>query len=58
MPWICDLFVGDADMRNEEIHRMAGTSEDVMVTRQKKGVLSWFGRVERMNGEKVGKKDL
>ena len=45
-------------MRNEEIHRMAGTSEDVMVTRQKKGVLSWFGRVERMNGEKVGKKDL
>ena len=31
-------------IRNEEIHRMAGTSEDVTV-RMKKNVLSWFGHV-------------
>ena len=31
----------------QEVHRMAGTSEDVTV-RMKKNVLSWFGSDERM----------
>ena len=39
----------------KEIHRMAGTSEDVTV-RMKKNVLSWFGHVERMSDERTAKK--
>ena len=35
-------------IRNEEIHRMAGTSDDIMV-RIKRNVLSWFGYIERMS---------
>ena len=34
-------------IRNEQIHRMAGTNEDVTM-RMKKNVFSWFGHVERM----------
>ena len=40
-------------IRNEEVHRMAGTSEDVTV-RMKKNVLSWH--VERMSDERMAKK--
>ena len=42
-------------IRNEEIHRMAGTSDDVTV-RMKKNMLSWFGHVERMSDERMAKK--
>ena len=52
MLWRCDLFV---DVRNDEVHRMAGTSEDVTV-RMKKNVLSWFGHVKRMSDERMAKK--
>ena len=38
-----------------EVHRMAVTSEDVMV-RMKKNVLSCFGHVERMSDENMAKK--
>ena len=41
--------------RYKEIHRMAGTSEDITV-RMKKNVLTWFGHVERMSDEKMAKK--
>ena len=44
---ICKDSIADQIIRNEEIHRMAGISEYVMV-RMKKNVLSWFGHVERM----------
>ena len=40
---------------NVEIHRMAGTSEDVTV-RMKKNVLTWFGHVERMSDARMAKK--
>ena len=40
---------------NEEIHRVAGTSEDVTM-RMKKNVLSWFGHVERMSDERMVKR--
>ena len=40
---ICGVSLADR-IRNEEVHRMAGTSEDVTV-RMKKKVLSWFGHV-------------
>ena len=42
-------------IHNEEIYRMAGTSEDVTV-RIKQNVLSWFGHVERMSDERMAKK--
>ena len=55
----CDLFVGYVSLVdricNEEIHRIAGTSEDVTV-RMKKNVLSWFGHVERKGDERMVKK--
>ena len=51
---ICAVSLADR-IRNEEIHRMAGTSEDVTV-RMKKNVLSWFGHVERMSDERMAKK--
>ena len=41
-------------IRNEEVHRMAGTSEDVSV-RMKTNVLIWFGHVERMSDERMAK---
>ena len=53
---ICGVSLADR-IRNEEVHRMAGTSEDVTV-RTKKNVLSWFGHVERMSDERMAKKDL
>ena len=43
-------------IRNEEVHRMAGTSEDVPV-RMKKNVLSWFGHVEQMSDGRMAKKN-
>ena len=49
---MCGVNLTDR-IRNEEIHRMAGTSEDVTV-RMKNNVLSWFGHVELM---KNGKRD-
>ena len=50
---ICGVSLADR-IRNEEIHRMAGTSEDVTV--RMKNVLSWFGHVERMSDERMAKK--
>ena len=47
---ICGVSLADR-IRNEEIHRMAGTNEDVTV-RMKKNVLSWLGHVERMSDER------
>ena len=44
---ICGVSLADR-IHNEEVHRMAGTSEDVTV-RMKKNTLSWFGHVERMS---------
>ena len=44
----------DDRFRNEEVQRMAGTSEDVTM-RMKKNVLSWFGNVERMSDERMAK---
>ena len=41
-------------IRNEEIHRMTGTSENVTV-RIKKNMLRWFGHVERMSDERMAK---
>ena len=52
--WICGVRLADR-IGNEEVHRMAGTSEDIKV-RMKKNVLSWFGHVERMNDERMTKK--
>ena len=40
---ICGVSLAD-QIRNEEVHRMASTREDVTV-RMKKNVLSWFGHV-------------
>ena len=51
---ICGVSLADR-IRNEEVHRMAGTNEDVTV-RMKKNVLSWFGHVERMSYERTAKK--
>ena len=53
---ICGVSLADRT-NNEEIHRMAGTSEDVTV-RIKKNVFSWFMHVERMSDERMAKKDL
>ena len=50
---ICGVSLADR-IRNEEVHRMAGTGEDVTV-RMKKNVLSWFGHVERMGDERIAK---
>ena len=50
---ICGVSVADR-IHNEEIHRRAGTSEDVTV-RMKKNVLSWFELVERMSDERMVK---
>ena len=52
---ICGVSLADR-IRNEEIHRMAGTSEDVTV-RMKKNVLNCFGHVERKSHERMNKKD-
>ena len=51
---ICGFSLADR-IRNEEVHRMAGTSEDITV-RMKKNVLNWFGHVERMSDERMAKK--
>ena len=40
---ICGVSLA-VQIRNEEVHRIAGTSEDVTV-RMKKNMLSWFGHV-------------
>ena len=39
-------------IRNEEVHSMAGTREDVMV---RMNVVSLFGHVERMRDERIAK---
>ena len=51
---MCGVSLADR-ICNQEIHRMAGTSEDVTV-RMKKNVLSWFGHVERMRDGRIAKK--
>ena len=51
---ICGVSLADR-IHNEEIHRMAGISEDVTV-RTNKNVLSWFGHVERLSIERMTKK--
>ena len=51
---VCSVEMEDR-IRNEEIHRIAGTSKDVTV-RMKENVLSWFGHVERMSDERMPKK--
>ena len=51
---ICGVSLADR-IRNEEVHRMAGTNEDVTV-RMQKNVLSWFGHFERMSHERMVKK--
>ena len=53
---ICEVSLADR-IRNEKIHRIAGTSEDVTV-KMKKNVPSWFGHVERMSDERMAKRDL
>ena len=50
---ICGVSLADR-IRNEEVHRMVGTSKDVTM-RMKKNVLSWFGHVERMSDERMAK---
>ena len=50
---ICGVSLADR-IRNKEIHRMVGISEDVTV--RMKNVLSWFGHVERMSDERMAKK--
>ena len=51
-----DLFVRYVNLAdrigNEEVHRMAGTSE----VRMNKNVFSWCGHVERMSDERMEKK--
>ena len=51
---ICGVSLVDR-IRNEEVHGMAGTSQDVTV-RMKKNVLRWFGHVERTSNERMAKK--
>ena len=51
---ICGVSLADR-IRNEEIHRMAGTSKDVTI-KMKKNVLSLFEHVERMGDERMAKK--
>ena len=52
---ICGVSLADG-IRNEEIHRMTGTSEYVTVGM--KNVFSWFGHVKRISEERLAKKDL
>ena len=49
---ICGVRLAD-QIHNEEIHRMADTSEDFT---GKKIVVSWFGHVERMGDERMAKR--
>ena len=51
---ICGVSLADR-IRNEEVHRMASTNEDVTL-KIKKNVLSWFGHFERMSDERMAKK--
>ena len=51
---ICGFGLSDR-IRNEEKHRMANISEDVMV-RMKQNVLNWFGHVERMSDGRMAKR--
>ena len=39
-------------IRNEEIRRMAGLKESVII-KMHKGMLRWFGHVERMDDERL-----
>ena len=48
---ICGVSLAD-QIRNKEIHRMAGPSEDVKM-RMKINVLNWFEPVERMRDERM-----
>ena len=45
---ICGVSLADR-IHNQDIHRMAGTSEDVTVK------MGWFGHVERMSDERMAK---
>ena len=51
---ICGVSLADR-IRNEEIHKMTGTSGNFTV-RTKKNVLNWLRHVERMNDERIAKK--
>ena len=44
---ICGFRLADR-IRNEKVHRMAGTNQDVLI--------SWFGHVERTSVERTAKK--
>ena len=50
---ICGVNLADR-IHNEEIHRLAGTSEDLTV-RKNKNVLSWFGHFGRMSDQRIAK---
>ena len=45
---ICGVSLADR-IRNDEVHRMAGTTSENVTMRMKKNVLRWFGHVERMS---------
>ena len=50
---ICGVSLADR-IDNEEVHRIAGTSDDITL-RLKKNVPSWLGHVERMSDERMAK---
>ena len=54
LPRIYGVSLADR-IRNEEIRRVTGTSDDVTV-RMKKNVFSWFMHVERMIEVGIAKK--
>ena len=61
MPWrsvrrICGVSKA-YQVRNEKLHRISDTSEDIAV-RVKKNMLSGFCHAERMSDEKLKKKDF
>ena len=51
---LCGVTLAD-QIRNEEIRRMAGLKESVII-KMHKGMLRWFGHVERMEDERLTKK--
>ena len=53
---LCGVTLAD-QIRNEEIRRMAGLKESVII-KMHKGMLRWFGHVERMEDERLTKKDI
>ncbi|CAK1601092.1 unnamed protein product [Parnassius mnemosyne] len=51
---MCGVTMADRK-RNEEIRNMAGLKDD-LITKIDKGVLRWFGHVERMSEDRMVKK--